>query len=210
MRIRINVPNELVERVRQANPDANLSQLCRVALEEYAARSERAQEYALANYEEMQDVARRLVEEDELPLIPPDWTGYALEDARDWVRTVSKDEWEKFFGIYDILLEREGEDANSFADLAGRPEGVKGFRDRWHENEGLFILLMDRNIEVPQTEYRKIYNDTWVGYALKARRVYLELVSAERERVMDERRAAWKDIQVELPSSVQEESRDQR
>ena len=131
MRIGINVPNELIQRVKQANPKVNLSQICRTSLEEYATKSERAQEYAFANHEEMEEVAIRLIETDERPLVAPDWIGYGLQDARDWVRTVDIHEWERFFDIYDFLFRRDGEDANSHADLAGRANGVKRFADRW-------------------------------------------------------------------------------
>ena len=200
MRIGINVPNGLVQRVKEVNPDANFSQLCRDALEDYATRSERAREYCFGNLEDMQDTARKLIETDERPLLAPDWTRYGLEDAREWVRTVDIKEWERFFELYDFFLKRDGkEEANSFVDHAGGPNGVKRFHDRWFEHEELFDLLMDQDIDVPRQEYERDYYDAWLSYALEARRMYRDLVETERERILAERESNRQNIPLEPP-----------
>ena len=41
MRIGINVPNELLQRVKAIRPEVNVSQICREALEESARNAER-------------------------------------------------------------------------------------------------------------------------------------------------------------------------
>ena len=202
MRIGINVPNELIQRVRQANPHINLSQFCRAALEGYAAKSERAWEFAFNNYEEMEKIAKMLVEMDEHPPVAPDWTGYGLNDARDWVRTVSTAEWERFFEVYDFLYKRDGEEANSYAGFARGPDGVKGFYDRWEEHKELFNWLMDQDIDVPFLEYQKTYHDAWMFYVLEVRRMSLEHRRAKRERITGERREAWKAITPEVPPQL--------
>ena len=202
MRVGINVPNELVQRVKQANPDINHSQLCRAAMEDYASKSERAQEYLFANHEEMQEIARGLIETDDRPLVAPDWTGYGLEDARDWVSTVNIEEWERFFDLYDFFLKRDGVEATSCVDHASRPAGVKGFHARWNDHRELFNMLMDRDIDVPRLEYQKAYYDAWIAYALKARGLYRDLVDSERERIDAERRDARKDLQVNPPMQL--------
>ena len=202
MRIGIHVPNDLIQRVKQANAEVNLSQLCRVALEDYAAKSERARNYCFSSLEEMHTAANILIESDERPIVAPDWLRYGLEDARDWIRTVKAKEWERFFELYDFFFKRDGEEANSFADHADRPDGVKGFHDRWNDHHDLFDVLMDRGIDVPRLEYQKTYYDAWISYALEARRVYLEVVEAERDRILAERENTRQDIKVEPPEQL--------
>ena len=199
MRIGINVPNELIRRVKQANPDVNLSQLCRAALEEYASKAERAQDYCFRNLEEMKETAKMLIESDGRQLVPPDWVAYGLEDARHWVRTVNIDEWERFFDLFDFFRGRDGEEANTFVDHARGQNGVKGFHDRWHDHKELFDMLMDRDIDVPMFEYQRSYNDAWLSYALEARRIYRDLVETERERILTERESNRQDIEIEPP-----------
>ena len=200
MRIGINVPNELVQRVKQVNAELNLSQLCRAALEEYATRSERAREYSFRNHEEMEEIARRLIESAAQPLVAPDWVGYGLQDAREWVRSVDIKEWERFFELYDFFLKRDGEEeAKSFVDHAKRSDGVKGFHDRWNDHRELFEMLLDHDIDVPRQEYEKAYYDAWLSYALEARKTYLTAVESERKQVAIERENARTEIEVERP-----------
>ena len=73
MRIGINVPNELLQRVKQIRPELNVSQVCRDALEYRASVIERAgTQAALDGVDHYVD---RLDQSVKKPLVEPDWVG---------------------------------------------------------------------------------------------------------------------------------------
>ena len=201
MRIGINVPNGLLKQIREINPEVNVSQICREALEEYVSKSERAQEFFFVNYVQMEEVAKRLADTNEPPLMAPDWVGMALEDARDWVRTVSPDEWKRFFSQYDFIAKRDGkEKANGWVQYA---PGARGFYERQREHEEYINLILDHDIDFSTLECQKIYNAAWMSFVLKVRRIYRDYSKSEHDRIMAERKAAWQTVTPELPPQLQ-------
>ena len=110
MRIGINIPNELMKRIDPFRSEINLSQVCRDAIEKLADTHERVKERAAADGLEARII--RLVEP---PIMEPDWVGYALDDARDWVASVDPDDWNYFFYLYDFFKSK-GRDASELAD----------------------------------------------------------------------------------------------
>ena len=84
MRIGINVPSELMKKVKAIRPAVNVSQICREALDERVRVGERA--IAQAEADGVDEQVVRLAESLGNSLIEPDWETYALEDAREWVR----------------------------------------------------------------------------------------------------------------------------
>ena len=200
MRIGINVSNDLLKQIRKINPEVNVSQICRDALEEYVSKSERAQEFFFANYAQMEETAKMLANTNEPPLIPPDWVGMALEDARDWVRTVSPGEWKRFFSQYDFIAKRDGkEKANVWAEFA---TGAKGFHEREREHDEYINLMLDHDIDFSTLECQKIYNAAWMSFVLKVRQIYQDYSKSERDRIIAERRAAWQSVTPELPTQL--------
>ena len=200
MRIGINVPNGLLKKIREINPEVNVSQICRDALEEYANKSERAQDFFFANYAQMEEAAKTLADTNEPPLISPDWVGMALEDARDWVRIVSPQEWKRFFSQYDFIAKRDGkEKANDWARFA---TGAKGFYDREQEHHEYINLMLDHDIDFSTLECQKTYNAAWMSFVLKVRRIYQDYSKSERDQIMAERQEGWQAITPELPPQL--------
>ena len=112
MRIGINVPNELLQRVKAIRPEVNVSQICREALESRAALQQRIDDW-LDDYE-IEELAQHFAQADNLPLIEPDWVAMGIEDARGWIEAATPDEWESCFRVYRHLKES----GNSLASLA--------------------------------------------------------------------------------------------
>lgn len=202
MRIGINVPNELLKRVKATDPNVNVSQICREALEVYADRSETARSFGFYNLEEMERYAVMLLESDERPLVEPDWAGYGLIDAQGWVRAVKRKEWDRFLHHYDFISNRDRKEAISCVRVADRPEGVKCFYDRKEDHEEYINLMLDNDIYYSTLECERIYNEAWLSYVLEVRRKHEEHRAAKRERILDERREAWTAITPELPPQL--------
>ena len=193
MRIGINVPNDLLKRVKTLQPDVNVSQVCREALEDLAATHELAVERVGSD-----GAVERVIEfadADELPLLEPDWVGYALDDARDWVSLVTPEGWDRFWYMYDHL-KRIGGDVAGMNDLVRDHPSIKGYYDRNRENSGWFESEFDK--AYAQGGYsnafeksKKTYSSVWLTYVLEARRKYLEYRDAKIEQAQAEREKAW-------------------
>ena len=83
MRIGINVPDRVLNRIKALDPEVNVSKMCRQALEDYCAVLERARERVASD-----GVHEQVVRCPKGNSIEPDWVGYALDDARDWVNAI--------------------------------------------------------------------------------------------------------------------------
>lgn len=224
MRIGINVPNELLQRVKAIRPEVNVSQVCREALESRAALAERAKEQACADGMDMH--APRLAESDRASMVEPDWAGMALEDARDWVRGANPDLWFELWQEYDEL-QGEGQDTRRviqfWSGAVRDPEyfdvenvRAKRFGDRRNSNEDWLFQPVRRGspavrARVSQTydsllqEAEDKYFNTWTAYVLEVRRMMDDYLKSERERQRVERQgkfqAGWT---PELPPQMVE------
>ena len=102
-------------------------------------------------------------------LIEPDWVGYALDDAQDWLRVVDKEEWEQFIDLwYD--LEEFGESLQTLAGMGASGYGVKSIFDRLREHED-WLMARDRAgtyVEAWRTAMSE-YDRAWIDYVSKVR-----------------------------------------
>ncbi len=190
MRIGINVPNELIKRVKQIRPEVNVSQLCREMLEEHASAHERA--VAQATSDGVDEQVIRLAESTLNPLLEPDWEAYAFEDARDWVRAVDLYNWEKFIDQYDNPPRNE-RNLRLEIGIWSRMNGTRGFADRIRENEDW--LMAQYSIKSrpgdksdPYDRAVKEYARAWLGYVNEVRRRREKHHKDEYERIMAERK----------------------
>jgi len=92
MRLGINVPNDLVKRMKPLRQVVNFSQVCREAIQAWVDNYERARERAVQDG--MEDIARRLRQEIESYEV--DWEAIGQEDAKIWVQLASLKDFEHF------------------------------------------------------------------------------------------------------------------
>ncbi len=192
MRIGINVPSELMKKVKAIRPAVNVSQICREALDERVRVGERA--IAQAEADGVDEQVVRLAESLGNSLIEPDWETYAIEDAREWVREVTVENWEWFIDYYDDCPENNRDDAWLMVDLWSGIHKGKGLHARivdnqeWLQKQSRVISKL-RSVQDPYDKARKSYARAWLGYILEARRRLekhwkdaYERVKAEREQ----------------------------
>lgn len=203
MRLGINVPNELLKRVKAIRPEVNVSQICRDALEEQASKAERA--IAQVAADGMEECIQQLAVSSKAPMIEPDWIGYALEDARDWTMNVTPEEWEYFCYQRDTLVRLGRGDENWHAE-SSHGDGVKSFTVRAQENTEWFIQQYEIDVDLNVRELaREKYCRTWMAYVEEVRRLVEEHRREKRDKVMAERREAWEFLRVpELPPQLQD------
>lgn len=183
MRIGINIPNELMKRIEPFRSEINLSQVCREAIERLVKNDLRIKERVTSDG--MDEHAMRLGNP---PLIEPDWVGYALDDARDWVMAVDLEDWDDFFYRHDDL-KAQGKDVNF---LAGFPlQGVKNFYDWSREHESWFRqqFKTNHNSDTYQRAREK-YACAWLKYVNEVRQKQLQHFKDMRKEALAERKQA--------------------
>ena len=205
MRVGINVPDELLRRVKEIRPQVNVSQVCRQALERCVGIAEMAKAQAIADH--VDEDVDRLAQCVEAPMIEPDWVAYALDDARDWVRTVKPEAWERF--IYQIdFLRKQGRDEAEMVDIWSDIGGDKGLQHRMSANTVWFEYQFDLQFESgggpdPHHKAREEYSRAWLGYVHEVRRRLESHYKDEYDRVMAKRAEHRKSLpDPELPPQL--------
>ena len=190
MRIGVNIPNKLMNRVKEIRPPVNVSQVCREALEERAMTQDRV--LAQVASDSVDDQVLRLAESLRNPLIEPDWETYALEDARRWVEAVDDYLWERFIDQYDHL-QREGRESMVMIDIWSRGNGTKGLMDRIYEHYDWLVEQHGAQFKSgygdsnPQEKASKLYARAWLGYVLEVRHRLEQHRKDEYEKLKAER-----------------------
>ena len=187
MRIGINVPDRVLNRIKALDPEVNVSKMCREALEDCCAVLERARARVASD-----GVDEQVMRLSEGQLIEPDWVGYALDDARDWVNTTSPDKWARFFSLYDSLKSTGRDVAGS-----GRTypfEVTQGFWKRISDKETSEWFEQQYDANPSFNAHAKAEDEhtrAWLGYVNEVRRKQLQHIDDEWKRVMAEREKAW-------------------
>ena len=192
MRIGINVPNELLKRAKEIRPQVNVSKVCREALEHRVEIAERAKAQAIDDG--LDEHVTRLAQFAKAPPIEPDWEAYALDDARDWVRTVTPEDWKMFIYQSDFLRAKGREEAD-MVDVWSGSGGDRGLTYRLYvmsESTEWFEYQFEEQFESggpdPHVKAREEYCRAWLGYVHEARRKLEKLHKEEYDRVMAERK----------------------
>ena len=214
MRIGINVPNELLHRVKRIYPEVNVSQVCREALEYLANLAERTAAQAASDGVDYH--VERLDKAVPKPLVEPDWVAYALRDARDWVRNIRTEGWERFIVQLDALR-KQGRDGLDMVDIWSQSssvyaDGVKGLRDRLKENEEWFIEQYEAeamtgissHIDLHQKAIEQ-YGRAWLGYISEVKRLLKKRRKEEYDQLMAERADRRRSLpKPELPARIED------
>ena len=187
MRIGINVPDELLRRVKEIRPQANVSQVCREALERRVEIAERAKAQAIDDG--LDEHVARLAQFVKAPPIEPDWVAYALDDARDWVRTVTQEGWERFIYQSDVRRAKGWEEADMVDVWSGSGDdtGLTYSLYVMSESTEWFEYQFESGGPDPHEKAREEYSRAWLGYVHEARRKLEKLHKEEYDRVMAER-----------------------
>ena len=189
MRIGINVPDDLLKQVKEIRPEVNVSQVCREALEHRVTVAKitaaRAHEYgAEGQIERLAALLPKGPEE-------PDWVAYAIEDAAQWVKSISPAGWEQFIYQADFLR-RQGRNEAEMVDLWSNREGSEGMNPRLNTHRDWFEYQYDLDFRygVDSHAYgnaRDEYARAWLGYVNEARRLLEKRRAKEIEELFAER-----------------------
>ena len=188
MRIGINVPDRVLNRIKALDPEVNVSKMCRRALEDYCAVLERARERVASD-----GVHEQVVLLSQGQLDEPDWVAYALDDARDWVNAISPRGWSSFFRFYDSL-KSAGKDVDGLGRASPSIMVAGEFWTRSSEMRSTewFDQQYPANPAVNHfTKARDEYTRAWFGYVNEVRRKQLQHIDDEWKRVTAEREKAW-------------------
>lgn len=197
MRMGINVPNDLLRRVREIDLEVNISQVCREALQWKVDFAVRASALAL----EDAIAIERLNGELGPVSLGPDWTAMAYEDARAWLREVTAEQWRRF--VWDVeFLRRRGERETEMVQSWSREVEGRGLAQRvwvdWREwlieqEDALYTAgVTDVNL---YRQAREEYAAAWFAYVQAAWKLLDERRQAEYDRLKAEslqrRRELW-------------------
>ena len=201
MRIGINVPNELLQRVKAIRPEVNVSQVCREALEEIVSDAQRLR--AMVATSGIDGHVASLANSDNY--IPePDWQTYGWEDAIEWANSVSPDDWRECWNIYESDLRNGKGDYLPGPYFCWYTPGVKRFYNRERANEAWFQQQSKAGgIGNPYREAERKYDEAWFDCASEVKRLVEQHRKEKQDRMISEREAAWRSHpQPELPPQL--------
>ena len=191
MRIGINVPDELLRRIKEIRPQVNVSHVCQEALGRCVEIAERAEAQAIDDG--LDEHVARLAQFAKAPPIEPDWEAYALDDARDWIRTVTPEDWKMFIYQSDFLRAKGREEAEMVKNWSGRGDdrGLTYCLYLMSESKEWFEYQFEEQFESggpdPYVKAREEYSRAWLGYVHEVRRKLENHYKEEYDRVMAER-----------------------
>lgn len=184
MRIGINVPNDLLNRVKALQPQVNISQVCREALTKLADNHDLAVERVARSGITLE----RAAEFAELQPVEPDWVGYGLEDAAAWVSKVSPEDWDDFWEMYDED-HQDGMPLSLAVNCFALRYGGKDFSDRWSENTANWGFQRANRYRYPELydSAQKDYLSGWLAFVREVRRRQKEHFEVKYQEL----RAEW-------------------
>ena len=191
MRIGINVPNELLKQVKESLPSVNVSQFFREALQDRIKEDQRVKERVRTDG--MEAEIARLARETALPP-EPDWVGLALDNAANWVRNVTSEDWDDFVETVDDLR-KDGVDEGMYVAVWTRMYCDKGLMNHLNDYSNQLRNAARPSVIArlaPGAEKRgqQEYTRAWLGYVYEVRRLIEQRRKEEYERLRAELDAA--------------------
>ncbi len=187
MRIGINVPDDLLDRVKEVLPAGKVSQFFREALQDRIQEEQRIKERVRSD--DIEAEIARLARETALPP-EPDWVGLALDNAANWVRNVTPEDWDDFVETVDDLR-RKGMDEGLYVGVWTTMYGDKGLMDHLGDyskqlmsaaRPSVIARLAPNAGERGQQEYTR----AWLGYMYEVRRLIEQRRKEQYERIRAE------------------------
>ena len=205
MRIGINVPDEVLNRVKEIEPRVNISQVCREALEERVNELEKARTQATSD--DIEEHVDRILKFGQGPNVEPDWKSLAFDDARRWMDTVSPEAWEQY--IYQSnFLRRKDRDEADMVDIWSHLKEGGGLQHRLGENQEWFVQEYELQFATGEevdlhAKARRIYSRAWLDYVNVVRGKVEQHYKDEYQRIMKERQARREsDHDPEIPPQL--------
>lgn len=196
MRIGVNIPDKLLQRVKEIQPEVNVSQVCREALEARATLAERVR--AKVQEDGMVSHIHRFFEPGHAPLPEPDWLGIGIDDARNWVESVNPKEWHHVNGFYDRSLDKENCSPLVFE------IGMASNR-RLGDHRGWDTQCYRRGELGARNEAFSRYRDAWLSYYREVRSLEDRLMEERRAELMAEYKERWESRpKPAMPARLQE------
>ena len=205
MRIGINVPDKIIKLIKELDPEANISQICREALTSHTAALERGK--MDISDEDLDDIIEHLEQSAPHPQIEPDWAGYAWQDAQDWVKTITPRHWHYFLDRYDYYKENSRQLYQHAQFLSQRE--TMSCSNRLMENYDWFWrqaviggnLARQKASEKAENDYTR----TWLAYVNEIRRKCLQYRADKSGDILAEREKVWQArLEPELPPQLQD------
>ena len=192
MRIGINVPDDLLDRVKQAWTSVNISEVCRDALQRTVEEGRR-----VTNRVEQDDVEEKIAWLDAQTALPeePDWVALALDDAATWFKGITAAGWEHFLHQCDVLR-RQGRDEAVMVDIWSSMYDAQGIRRHLHESQEWLISELERE------EMTGIRSNAWERAMRTYARAWLGYVHEVRRRLEDRREEALARRQAEREAAL--------
>ena len=158
MRIGINIPNDLLQRMEPLKKIANVSQICRDAIQEWIDNYQRAREKA--SQDGMEKVALRLRKE--LKSYKVNWEALGHEDAKAWSQIASLKNFEDLIHNLEVA-KKKGRTPGLW--VAAILPGIKSFGERKGENDAWFTRQneLDENSN-PYQRSEEEYERGWLSY----------------------------------------------
>ena len=170
MRIGINIPNELVQRLEPLKPELNISQACREALiakaEKYELMKARLED---GEFEAVVDgLSER--ERELLAATERDWETLGYDDAAAWAKVASWEDWEDMLEELRLCNEQNWP---RWKIIPPTIDGVKWLTDRRRElrdreervrrqDRRLYLRVLRQSAD-PQAEQRE-YMTAWIRH----------------------------------------------
>ena len=204
MRIGINVPNSLLQQVKEINPPVNVSDVCRKALEGYVNLEQRTA--AQVHSDNMEAKITHLFQKTSLPA-EPDWVGLALDNAANWVRNVTPEEWNDFVEDVD-RLRQEGQPEDLYINVWTIQYGGKGIfghvHDYWDRLTKAARPSRVSGLARDASERgRREYTRAWLGYVYEVRRLIEQRRKEAYERLRAKYDAAFRArLEPEVPEHL--------
>ena len=180
MRIGINIPRDLHQRMEPFKQYINVSQICREAIEHRIRYYERA--LAIQSDEDVLEAIERAWEEERKmrDIIEVDWGMLGCQDAKSWVEAAELKDWDYLHHRQEVI------------DRQGRPrwvvppphlEGVKDFQNHYAElfnrmqqqDDRFFDWLYDEYGGIDKEAAEREYMSAWLAYTDSAWALFLEV-----------------------------------
>jgi len=172
MRIGINVPNELMKRLEPLKPELNISEVCREALINKVESYERM--LSRLDDDGIRSAVNRVWEHEKefLQAIEFDWEKLGYEDAANWVKAASWDDWDY---VLEDLKDLEERNWPHWKVMPPWIEGIKSFHDRSVELSHRMeeVRKHDRNFDrwlyrsqggIDYQAIEREYMTAWISY----------------------------------------------